>query len=265
MIEVAASGVGIGAAFWLSGVVALAATRRIIFGQPKAAIIPDVPTHRISPVTMMVDGARLHGWLAMPVVVPATLRAIVYFNGRHENPSTLFAILSDVPEHAVFVFHRRGLGPSAGWPSEIAHVHDGLSAVDWLCAHLKIPASALTVVGRSLGSGVAVRVAAARELGGLVLISAFDRLEHVVKYRHQWVPAFILRDKFASVDHMAEVRCPCLSIVGDSDSVIPADFSRALFAQWAGSLEEFVVANGGHRGLLRNAAVCQAIASFARR
>lgn len=265
MMELAAMSAGVGAAFYASAAGVLAITRRALFGQPKEAILPEVDTHRIIPATIEVDGVRLYGWLAMPLLMPSTRRAIVYFNGRHENPSTLFSILPDVPEHAVLVFHRRGLGPSAGWPSESAHIQDGLSAMDWLCTHLKVSASAVTIVGRSLGSGVAVRVAAAREVGGLVLISPFDRLVHVVNHHHPWLPGVLLRDKFASADHMAAVRCPCLSVVGEQDAVIPAALSRALFSDWSGSLEEFVVVDGEHRGLLRNPDVCRAVAGFVAR
>ncbi len=263
MTDLAATCAYIGLVFWLLSVGALAVSRRVIFGQPKPAIIPDTQTHSINPITFVVDGAALQGWLAMPKRAPGC--AILYFNGRHENPTTLFAILHEVPEHAVMVFHRRGLGSSGGWPSEQAHVRDGLVALDWFCKHLEISPAAVTIVGRSLGSGVAVRVSAARDVCGLVLLSAFDRLVHVIGHRYPWLPEFLIRDKFDSARHVAAIRCPCLSIVGDRDCVIPPRFSRALFAHWEGSLEELVIAGGEHRGLLRNPSVCLAIATFARR
>ena len=257
--------VSIGAAFGLVSVITLAVSRRVLFGKPKAAVIPALETHLINPMTFVVDGAMLHGWLAMPKHAPKPKCAILYFNGRQENPSTLFGILAEVPEHAVMVFHRRGLGPSGGYPSEQAHVRDGVRALDWLCEYLAISAGAVTIVGRSLGSGVAVRVSGARDVCSLVLLSAFDRLAHIVKHHYPWMPEFALRDKFDSIDHMAAVRCPCLSIVGDQDRVIPQAFSRALFDNWTGSLEEFVASGGEHRGLLKNPRVCLAIATFAKR
>lgn len=245
---------------WLAGALALAGTRRLVFGQPKAPVVPETASHEIRQITFEVDGVTLHGWLAMPRQAPN--RAILYFNGRKESPTALFTVLPELPEHAVMVFHRRGLRPSGGRPSEAGHVRDGLDALDWLCRHLTIRSSAVTIVGRSLGSGVAVQVAGAREVCSLVLLSAFDCLGHIVKHHYPWLPGFVLRDKFESIEHIDAVRCPCLSIVGDSDRVIPAAFSRALFDDWVGSVEEFVVAGGGHRGLLRNPVVTSVVAGF---
>jgi uncharacterized protein len=237
--------------------------RRALFGKPKVPVIPETATHRISSITLPVDGDILHGWLAIPNT--AVRGAIVDSNGREESPTTLLTLLPHVPGQAMLVLHRRGLGPSGGRPSERAHVRDGLLALDWLCGHLEISLAAVTVIGRSLGSGVAVRVAAQRQIGRLVLISPFDRLVNVIRHRYPRLPEFALRDKFDSVRHMPAVNCPCQVVVGEQDQVIPAVFSRALFANWPGSVKWFSLADGQHRGLLRNPAVLAAIAEFVQR
>ena len=64
---------------------------------------------------------------------------------------------------------------------------------------------------------------------------------------------------------VATLIIPCLLIVGDEDTTIPASASRALFESWTGHLSEFVVRQSGHRGVLKRADVHQALADFLRR
>jgi pimeloyl-ACP methyl ester carboxylesterase len=96
----------------------------------------------------------------------------------------------------------------------------------------------------------------------LVLISPHDRLISVINARWPWIPAWWLKDRFDSQTHMERVRCPCLLVVGDRDTTIPAETSRALFSGWDGALSEFVAQGSGHRGLLKRGDVHRALAEF---
>ena len=232
----------------------------LLYGRPKAPFLPRVRHHQIRPFSLEVEGARLHGWLAMPRG-PAR-GAMLYFNGRRESPTTVFRFLDVLEYQAVAVFHYRGLGPSSGVPAERVLVADGLVMLDWLCVQTRLPEKSIVIMGRSLGSGIAVQVAATRAVAGLILISAFDSLAQVVRRRFGAVPGLLLRDKFHSVGHMGRVRCPVLSITGARDTTIPVAHTRSLLAGWEGHLQEFQVPEGRHRGLLRYASVQGAIAAF---
>ena len=188
--------------------------------------------------------------------------AILYFNGRRENPTTIFRFLSSLENQVVAVFHYRGLGPSTGTPSEKTLVNDGFIVLDWLCARTQLPLSAITLVGRSLGSGIAIQVSAARQIAGLILISPFDSLLNVIRKRIRLFPGFLLEDKFFSVDHISNVSCPVLAITGARDTTIPTELTRTLFENWDGQLAEHEVPEGRHRGLLRYPSVENAVASF---
>ena len=84
----------------------------LLYGRPKAPFLPRVRHHQIRPFSLEVEGARLHGWLAMP---RGPVRgAMLYFNGRRESPTTVFRFLDVLEHQAVAVFHYRGLGPSSG-------------------------------------------------------------------------------------------------------------------------------------------------------
>lgn len=189
--------------------------------------------------------------------------AILYFNGRRESPTTIFRFLATLKDQAVAAFNYRGLGPSTGAPSEKALVDDGLHVLDWLSTRIQIPISSIIIVGRSLGSGIAIQVSAAREIAGLILISPFDSLVNVIRKRIRFFPRFLLEDKFDSVRHISKVRCPVLSITGARDITIPTELTRTLFDNWDGQLVEHEVPEGRHRGLLRYPSVENAVAVFA--
>ncbi len=234
--------------------------RKLLFSNPKPPILPQAAEHRIRQFSVSIDGITLQGWLAVPH--GHITGAVLYFNGRRESPTTIFRFLGSMKNIAVAVFNYRGLGPSSGQPSEVTLVSDGLYVLDWLSAEAQIPLSSIVIIGRSLGSGIAVQVCAARQTAGLILISPFDSLVNVIRCRVGFFPSFLLQDKFKSTNYIAKVHCKVLSITGACDTTIPTVLTDALFSKWDGDLTEHIVTQGKHRGLLRHASVEEAIALF---
>src|SRR5690606_22061071 len=122
----------------------------------------------------------------------------------------------------------RGFPGSTGSPSETGLLTDGLAAFDWLAA--KGEDKPILVIGRSLGSGVAVNTAAERDALGLVLLSPYDSVANVAQSRYFYLPArYLIRDPFDSTDRIGRVKEPKLIIHGDADTVIPIRFGQALY------------------------------------
>ena len=238
----------------------LSLRRKLLYGKPKSPYLPKASCHEITSFVIKLDGVTLHGWLAMPR--GCVSGAILYFNGRRESPTTIFRFLSNLKNQAVAVFNYRGLGPSTGTPSEKKLVDDGFVVLDWLCARTQLPLSSIIIVGRSLGSGIAIQVSAARDIAGLILISPFDSLLNVIRQRIRFFPDFLLEDKFHSVAHMSKVCCPVLTITGARDTTIPTGLTRTLLENWNGQLARHEVPEGRHCGLLRYLSVENAVASF---
>lgn len=234
--------------------------RKLLYGQPKPPILPAAAHHQIRHFAIQIDEVTLHGWLALPQGEIAG--AILYFNGRRESPTTIFRFLGVMKHQAVAVFNYRGRGASTGEPSEKTLVSDGLYVLDWLSAETNLPISAIVIIGRSLGSGIAIQVCATRETAGLILISPFDSLINVVRRRIGFFPNFLLQDKFNSAQYIQKLGCRILSITGSCDTTIPTELSDALFDGWDGELIEHVVPHGQHQGLLRHPCVENAVARF---
>lgn len=79
----------------------------------------------------------------------------------------------------------------------------------------------VVLFGRSLGSGLAVRLAAEAEVNGLVLETPYLSVRSLARLRAPWAPPFLLRYALRSDLHLPRVRCPVLILHGHQDPVIP--------------------------------------------
>ena len=116
-------------------------------------------------------------------------KAVVYFGGNAEDvTSSIPRLAASFPEHALYLLHYRGYGRSGGKPSEKALVGDALALFDLA----QREHASVEVVGRSLGSGVAVQVASARPVARLVLVSPYDSLMAIARARFPFLPVSLL-------------------------------------------------------------------------
>jgi len=158
---------------------------------------------------------------------PAGAPAIVYFGGNAEDVAwTLPELSAQFPDHALYLMHYRGYGGSGGRPSEAALVADALVLFD----EVQRQHPQVVVIGRSLGSGVAVQLAAQRPVHRLVLVTPFDSLVSVAQRHYPWVPVdWLLRDRFESAALVSALRMPTQLIVAGRDEVIDPSHARRLF------------------------------------
>jgi pimeloyl-ACP methyl ester carboxylesterase len=167
---------------------------------------------------------RLRGWR----VNPGQRDAIIYFGGNAEAIQSMAPRLATwFPGHTVYLLAYRGYGASEGRPSEAALTSDAVALHDAVrSAH---PAGKVTLIGRSLGSGVASHVASARPVDALVLVTPFDSLATVAQSHMRWLPvAGLLRDRFDAARDLAGYRGRTLIIRANLDEVVPAASTQAL-------------------------------------
>ena len=169
-------------------------------------------------------------------------RALIYFGGNSEDVSSSLPGLSRLfPDHALYLLHYPGYGGAPGRPSEAALMADAFALFDRVAArHPRV-----TVLGRSLGSGVAVQVAGARPIERLVLVAPYDSLEGVAEGRFPMIPVrWILQDKFDSARHASLVKAPTLIIAVENDRVIPRASTDRLLARFPPGLATLGVVVG---------------------
>jgi dienelactone hydrolase len=197
------------------------------------------------------DGTRLHGWLVKPQAAsPAPL--VIYFGGNAEEVSWMLDAVGDpvrgeTPGIAWLLVNYRGYGLSEGSPSEAALVADALALYDFAAAQLVVDPQRIVAFGRSLGSGVAVALAAQRPVRAVVLVSPFDSLASVAKHHYPYLPVdWLLRHPFDSIALAPALRQPLLCFIAERDEVIPPAHSERLFAAWGGAKRKVALAGAGH-------------------
>jgi uncharacterized protein len=101
--------------------------------------------------------------------------------------------------------------------------------------------------GRSLGSGVAVQLAAQRPIAGVILVAPFDSLVEVGKRYYPFLPVnWMLKHRFDSVGIAPSIKAPLLCIVAEDDEIIPAEHSRRLYDAWGGEKRWIGLEGAGH-------------------
>jgi hypothetical protein len=195
------------------------------------------------------DGARLHGWLAEPG--QGAPRAVVLFNhGNGRNITTrrhVVELFRDRVNATVFVYDYRGYGRSEGRPTEAGVLTDARAARRWLAGHAGVREADVVVAGHSLGSGVAVDLAAADGARGLILEGAFTNLPDVAEAHVPFLPVrAVMQTRLNSVGKIAAYRGPLLQVHGDADGVVPYSQGRRLFAAANEPKTFLTVPGGGH-------------------
>lgn len=174
--------------------------------------------------------------------------ALIYFGGNAEDVSrNLRSFAEAFPDHALYFLHYRGYGGSAGSPSEEAIQRDALALFDKV--HTQHPHIAL--VGRSLGSGVAIRLASQRPASRLVLVTPYNSLEELAVRQYPIFPVkWLLRDRFESWRYAARITMPTLLIAAEDDEVIPRSSTQRLYEHFAKGVAELKVIPGvGHNSI----------------
>ncbi|NEX63050.1 alpha/beta fold hydrolase [Noviherbaspirillum sp. 17J57-3] len=208
--------------------------------------------HRTRQVVLRsADGTRLCGWLMTPRV-PGPHPAVVYFGGRSEEVSWVVRDAEHLfPGLQVLAVNHRGFGESQGIPGERELVDDGCACVDWLCAAGRVPdGSRIAIVGRSLGSGIAVQVAARRAVAAVVLVTPFDSVLAVARRRIPAAPVgLILRHRFESVKVAEQVRAPVLIVRAERDDVVPHPHTDALATRLPKLIDDVVIPGSDHANI----------------
>lgn len=167
-------------------------------------------------------------------------KALIYFGGNAEDVSAnMPSLAAAFPDRAIYLLHYRGFGGSSGKPSEESLVADGLALFDHVIATHKD----VTLIGRSLGSGVAVRVASLRPVERLVLVTPFDSL--IAAHHYPYFPVrWLLKDKYESWRYAPAVTAPTVIIAAENDQIIPRESSELLRSRFADGVATFTVIPG---------------------
>ena len=219
--------------------------RLIFFPQPVAQdplqANPGAAIEEVSLVT--ADQVRLRGWLVKATPTPAPL--LLYFGGNAEEVSWLASTAGRYAGWSLLLFNYRGYGRSEGKPGETELFADALQIHDY--AAKRAQGGRVAVMGRSLGSGVAVYLAAQRPVAGVILVSPYDSIESVAQGVYPFLPiSLMLKHRFDSIARAPQLKQRLLCLIPERDEVIPPAHGERLFDAWGGEKRKVVLQEAGH-------------------
>jgi hypothetical protein len=205
------------------------------------------------------DGEKVIAWYVPPKEGKAL---VLYFPGNAgalRSRADRFRALTDDGLGLVALSYR-GYGGSTGSPSEAGLIADAQAAHAFAAAHA--PEERIVVYGESLGTGVAVALAATRRVGGVVLEAPFTSAADIGARIYWYLPVRrLMKDQFRSDQRIGSVTVPLLVLHGARDGVVPIAFGERLFSL-AHEPKQFVrFAEGAHHDLDQYGAL-QAVRQF---
>ncbi len=205
------------------------------------------------------DNQRIIVWHVPP---SGDKPVILYFHGnggalRYRVPRFKKLIVDGIGLVAV---EYRGYGGSTGSPSEKGLITDAETAYAFAAA--RYPVRQIVLWGESLGSGVAVALAAEKPVGRVILEAPFTSAAAVAGIRYWYMPVrLLMKDQFHSDRRIGKVTAPLLILHGVRDRVIPFAMGERLFE--LANKPKYIVRflDGGHEDLDQNGALI-AVARF---
>ncbi len=210
--------------------------------------------------SIMRDGVVLRGW----VINPDMPDPILYFGGnaeRIEKDRSNFA--QWFPGHSIYLLAYRGYGASDGNPSEAALFADALSEFDQVQAsHAGQP---ISIIGRSLGSGVAAYLSAHRPVAKMVLVTPFDSMVGVAQMDFPWLPMrMLIQDHYDSASYLMNDHHPVLILRAGNDEVVPKEATDRLIQIFPSAPTVIDIPGHGHDDIHKAPEYGHAMSEFLR-
>jgi len=199
------------------------------------------------------DGEHIRAWHVPPT---GGKPVILYFHGnggalryRVERFKKLIA-----DGIGLVALEYRGYGGSSGSPSEAGLIADAEAA--YAFAGARYADSQIVVWGESLGSGVAVALAAEKPVGRIILEAPFTSAAEVASLHYWYVPVrLLMKDQFRSDERIAKVKAPLLILHGMHDRIVPYALGERLFDRANKPKHIVRFLDGGHEDLDANGAL----------
>lgn len=196
------------------------------------------------------DGTKLIAWYLPP---KGDNPIVLHFNGNAQGLAFQKWRWKRFADAGVgfFAVGYRGYSGSEGHPSEHGLIQDSNAAYDWVAA--RYPIGRIVIYGYSLGSGLAVRMAAHRPARALILEAPYTSTVDVAAARLPWLPVrWLMKDRFDSTAWIGGVHIPVLIAHGTRDSVIPFRLGRRLFELANPPKQFFAMQGSDHNTMVRD-------------
>jgi uncharacterized protein len=207
---------------------------------PAAAGFPEAQEVQLNPA----DGERVIAWHVPP---RDDRPVILYFHGNGGSLRLRVDRFQRIAAAGVglVALSYRGYGGSSGTPTEQGLIEDARAAYAY--AAERYPGR-IALWGESLGTGVAIALAAEKPVTRIILDAPYTSTVDVAAAIYWFLPVrLLMKDQFRSDERIKSVKVPVLILHGEADNVIPIRYGERLLAMIPGE-KRLVRFPGGHHG-----------------
>lgn len=208
------------------------------------------------------DNTYLHGWLVRNSNLEKS-PLIIYYGGNGEEVSHMVLDIDNLKNYSLLIMNYRGYGLSEGVPGEENLIKDAELIFDTFSGRKDIDNTRIVLMGRSIGTGVAVQIAAKKDVQGVILITPYDSLVRIAQNRFRIFPvSLIMKTRFDSISKASKIDAPMLALIAERDEVIPAVHAFSLEEQWGGASKAVVFDGVGHNTIQNHEGFWKSIGEF---
>lgn len=234
---------------------------RLIFRPEPLPVAHRFVLDDVHEVSIDVGGETLS---ALHLKLPNPQGVVFFLHGNTGNLSTWF-IHSDfyrAANYDLFMLDYRGYGKSSGRIASEEQLHGDVSAV-WQQVAPRYAGKRIVFYGRSLGTGLAARLAVQSPPDLTMLVSPYESMVALARTHYPWVPGALLRYPLRTDEHIGRIRGPLVLLHGELDTLIPPAHSEALRTR-APQARLVLVPGGGHNDLQQFDSYLQAVSAALR-
>ena len=182
---------------------------------------------------------------------PHSGNILIYFHGNAGNLSSRIPDLLMLNGFGINVLGTsyRGYGKSEGTPSERGIYLDGEAAYQYAAKKMNFSPENIIILGRSIGTAVAINTAQNRNIKGLILITPLTSGKEVAKFAGLRAISSLAGDSFNNIEKIKNIKCPLLVIHGTRDKITPLSMGRAIYQKAAVKKQIIIIHGAGHNDL----------------
>ncbi len=176
--------------------------------------------------------------------------AILYFGGRSESVAqNITNFTKNFPHHTIYLVNYRAYGGSTGIPNEKNLYNDAI----YIYKNIAKRHKNISLIGRSLGTGIATYLASNVKIKKMVLVTPYDSILNMAKDKYPFYPiTYILKDQYNSIERVSNIIIPTMIFLASSDETINTRYSNNLIKEFNPlNLSVKTIKESGHKNIIK--------------
>ncbi|MCP4682043.1 MAG: alpha/beta hydrolase [Desulfobacterales bacterium] len=194
------------------------------------------------------DQVKIQGYF---IANKSSNKILIYFHGNAGNICHRLPDLMQISSFGINVLgvSYRGYGKSRGKPSEKGIYIDGKAALNYSTRKLGFSLNNVIILGRSIGTAVAIHISQNLNIGGLILVTPLTSGADEANAIGLGLISFLAGNSFNNIEKIVNISCPILVIHGTQDNLVPFEMGKKIYNK-AKIKKQFVKIEGANHNNL---------------